>query len=181
MQPEHLACFQFFVTWKIVKTKQNKKNNTFIPKTTIIKASSKKYLTGHHKLQARLLMTISMINFLCLEVLYSTCGKNSNLGQMKCLESDGLKLSLTFQRRYLWWTAALFMPYILLWIVTSCSTSSFAPSVHGGPSDLTGTVCVQVGCQWKWQCAVPLPKVLQEGHHRPCQRHLWHWSLCCHW
>lgn len=66
----------------------------------------------------------------------------------------------------------VFMPYIQLYIVISCCTSSFAPSVHGGPSDLTGTVCIHVGRRCKRQCTLPLPKVLQEGHHRACQRHL---------
>lgn len=47
-------------------------------------------------------------------------------------------------------------------------------SVSGPARDHSGTVCICLRCWSEWQRALALPTVLQEGTHRPSQRHLQH-------
>ena len=48
------------------------------------------------------------------------------------------------------------------------------PPVSGLTRDHSGTLRIRVRCWREWQRPLPLPAVLQEGKHRPSQRHLYY-------
>lgn len=97
------------------------------------------------------------------------------------VDQVSLQLSLVFfiwlfqlkiwKRRTCYWGTVLSGFCIVLNVVLF-SDLFFFNLVSGLTRDHSWTLCICVRCWSEWQCTVPLPTVLQEGAHWPCQWHI---------